>query len=84
MNKAGYDMNGAIGVLNFIKSHSGKNTKKNEWFSTHPHPENRLKNVEAAKSQLKRNSDHIWGGLKEEMIEAGKAKAIEYYMKKKK
>ena len=83
-NKAGYDMDGAIGVLNFIKSQSGKNTKKNEWFSTHLHPKNRLKNVEAAKAQLKRNSDHIWGGSKDDLIEAAKVKAIEHYMKKKK
>ena len=81
MNKAGYDMDGAISVLNFFKSQSGENTKLDEWFSTHPHPENRLKNVEESKSQLKKNPDHTWGGLKEEMIEAGKEKAIEHYMK---
>ena len=84
MNKAGYNMNGAISVLNKFKKESGKNSEWDEWFSTHPHPENRLKNAEAAIKELKENPDHTWGGMKDDLIEAAKLKAIDYYMKKQK
>ena len=84
VNKAGFDMNGAISVLNRFKKESGKNSEWDEWFSTHPHPDNRLKNVETSMKELKENPDHTWGGMKDDLIEAAKLKAIDYYMKKQK
>ena len=31
---------------------------------------------------VEENPDHSWGGLKDDLIEKAKVKAIEYYMKK--
>ena len=59
MNKAGFNMQGAIGVLNTFKQMSG-NSQWIEWLSTHPHPENRLANVTTAIAQLQSNPDHVW------------------------
>ena len=84
MNKARFNMQGAITALNKFKIEAGKNSKWAEWLSTHPHPENRLKNVKTSIAQLEKNPDHSWGGLKDGLIEKAKVKAIEYYMKKKK
>ena len=83
MNKAGFNLQGAISALNKFKQNAGDNDKWKELLSTHPHPENRLKNVETAIGQLKANPDHSWGGLKEILIETAKVKAIKYYLKKK-
>ena len=82
MNKAGFNMQGAITALNKFKVEAGENSKWAEWLSTHPHPENRLKNVKTAITQLEKNPNHSWGGLKDELLEKAKVKAIEYYLSK--
>ena len=84
MNKAGFNMQGAITALNKFKAEAGENSKWAEWLSTHPHPENRLKNVKTAITQLEKNPNHSWGGLKDELLEKAKVKAIEYYLSKNK
>ena len=84
MNKAGFNMQGAITALNKFKTEAGENSKWAEWLSTHPHPENRLKNVKTAIAQLENNPNHSWGGLKDELLEKAKVKAIEYYLSKSK
>lgn len=82
MNKAGYDMQGAVTALNTFKAESGEKSIWKEWLSTHPHPEKRLKNVKTAITQLEKDPDHSWGGLKDELLEKAKIKAIEIYMKR--
>ena len=84
MNKAGFNMQGAITALNKLKDEAGENSKLAEWLSTHPHPENRLKNVKTAITQLEKNPNHSRGGLKDELLEKAKIKAIEYYLSKNK
>jgi predicted Zn-dependent protease len=84
MNKAGFNMEGAVSTLNKFKVEAGENSKWKEWLSTHPHPENRLKNVQAAIAKLKENPNHVWGGLKDDLIEKAKVKAIKIYLKRKK
>ena len=59
MNKAGFNMQGAIGVLNVFKQMSA-NSRWEEWLSDHPNPENRLVNVTTAIAQLQSNPDHVW------------------------
>ena len=70
--------------MNKFKAEAGENSKWAEWLSTHPHPENRLKNVKTAIAQLENNPNHSWGGLKDELLEKAKVKAIEYYLSKNK
>lgn len=55
MNKAGYNMQGAVTALNKFKAEAGENSKWAEWLSTHPHPENRLKKVKTAIKHLQKN-----------------------------
>ena len=80
MNKAGFDMQGAVSALNKFKTKSGKKSAWKELLSTHPHPEKRLKNVEKSIVQLQKNPDHIWGGLKELLAEKAKIEAVKYYL----
>lgn len=82
MNKAGFNMQGAVTTLNKFKKSAGS-PDWTEWLSTHPHPEKRLKNVEKAITQLEKDPDHVWGGMKDILLEKAKVKAIEIYLKKK-
>ena len=58
MNKAGFNMQGAIAVLNAFKKMS-TNSRLEEWLSDHPNPESRLVNVTTAIAQLQSNPDHV-------------------------
>ena len=81
LNKANFSMQGAITALNKFKGDAGEKSAWKEWLSTHPHPENRLKNVQTAIEQLKEDPDHRWGGVKDILLEKAKVKAIELYLK---
>ena len=74
-------MQGAITALNKFKGDAGEKSAWKEWLSTHPHPENRLKNVQTAIEQLKEDPDHRWGGVKDILLEKAKVKAVELYLK---
>ena len=80
VNKAKFNITGAISVLNKFQEEAGENSKWKEWLSTHPHPENRLKNVKKAIAELKNNPDHIWGSPNDDSVEEKKVKAIKYYL----
>lgn len=84
LNKAGFELNGAVTALNKFNASAGKNSAWKEWMSSHPHPEKRLENVKTAISQLRTDPEHSWGGTKDVLLEKAKVKAVEYYLKRKK
>ena len=83
MNKAGFDMRGALKVLTMFKNNDEKYSKLREWLNTHPHPEKRLLNVNTTIAQLKKNPDQTWGGIKDILLEEAKIRAIKAYLEKK-
>jgi len=60
LHKAGFSYNGAITTLHKFKASHGTNNKFYNWLSTHPHPDQRLENVNRSIAQLNQNPDHIW------------------------
>lgn len=80
-SKAGFDPNGAVNVLN--KFNTTDSSDWEEWLSTHPTPDKRLKNITMAISELKENPEPTWGSLKDDLLEKAKVKAIEIYMARK-
>ncbi|MBE6377205.1 MAG: hypothetical protein E7051_00125 [Lentisphaerae bacterium] len=81
VSKAGFNTQGAINVLN--KFNTTEEAEWGKWLSTHPTPEKRLKNIKSAVSQLQENPEHIWGSLKDDLLEKAKVKAIKIYMERK-
>lgn len=84
LNKAGFPLDGAITALEKFKANAGENSEWKEIVSTHPHPDKRLKNVNKSITQLQKNPDHVWGGLKDALIEKAKVEAVKYYLERKK
>ena len=81
LNKANLNMQSAVTALNKFKADAGKNSVWQELLSSHPHPENRLKNVQTAIEQLQKNPDHRWGGKKDILLETAKVNAVKLYLK---
>ena len=81
MNKAGFSLEGAVSLMKKFDSKEKKNDSKIEkLLSPHPHPEERLKNIQAATGELKEDSDHVWGGITDILMEKAAVKAIDYYL----
>lgn len=81
MNKAHFNLQGAVTALEKFKSETGEKSEWAEWLSTHPHPEKRLSNVLISIRNIEENPDYVWGGVKDTLVEKAKIKAIEYYLK---
>ena len=82
MQKAGFNSQGFINVMESFNLQAGKRSAFWEYLSTHPHPEKRLENIKTAIADLNKNPDIVWGGLKMDLLEAAKVKAIKIYLKK--
>jgi predicted Zn-dependent protease len=60
MNKAGFQLQGAVTMLEKFKNTADIFGEYYELLSSHPHPAKRLENVNRSIAQLNQNPDHIW------------------------